>query len=158
MMAVCILSGLICTLAVGVVKVVHPLPKGGLLLALSICVGICVGKLASVWLGLILVVVYAGGMLVLFCYVCCLAPSCLFSQLSLSWFFGVVIGWIMFWESITVVECCKVLPHKESWSVCLSVDHYGIIPFLGCVLCVVLLGACKMSQIEKGPLRLFRLK
>jgi len=35
-------------------------------------------------------------------------------------------------------------------------SYFGLIPGLGCVLCLVLLGVCKISQIEKGALRVFR--
>nr|QDP14171.1 NADH dehydrogenase subunit 6 [Anadara antiquata] len=155
-MAECFLKGVVCVLAVAAGGMTHPMAKGSLLLVVSLCVGVCVGKLVSVWLGLVLVVVYAGGVLVLFCYVCCLAPSCLFLPMSWWWFFGLVVGWVVFLDELLGVGWWQILPKKESWSVCLSVNHYGLIPFLGCVLCLVLMEVCKMSQIDKGPLRLFR--
>nr|UVJ66700.1 NADH dehydrogenase subunit 6 [Anadara broughtonii]UVJ66712.1 NADH dehydrogenase subunit 6 [Anadara broughtonii]UVJ66724.1 NADH dehydrogenase subunit 6 [Anadara broughtonii] len=136
----------------------HPLLKGGMLLLMSMCVGVGVGKFVSVWLGLALVLVYAGGVLVLFCYVCCLAPGFFFPLISMKWFFGLLIWWVMFMDSLTTTECWQFFSVKESWKVCLYPDHCGMVPLLGCVLCLVLLGVSKMSQIDKGPLRLFRLE
>nr|UVJ66748.1 NADH dehydrogenase subunit 6 [Anadara cornea] len=137
--------------------VLHPLLKGGILLTMSLCVGIGVGKIVSVWLGLVLVLVYAGGVLVLFCYVCCLAPGFFFPLVSSKWFFGLLFWWVLFMDSVLMTDCCQFFSVKESWKVCLYPDHCGMVPFLGCVLCLVLFGVSKMSQIEKGPLRLFRL-
>nr|YP_009114569.1 NADH dehydrogenase subunit 6 [Tegillarca granosa]AID49106.1 NADH dehydrogenase subunit 6 [Tegillarca granosa]UAJ48186.1 NADH dehydrogenase subunit 6 [Tegillarca granosa] len=157
-MGVCCLYAVISWLVVGVVGYSHPFAKGGVLLSLSICVGMCIGKMVSVWLGLVLVMVYAGGMLVLFCYICCLASSCLFPPTSAWWFLALLVGWVVWIDSVIYVRCWQSLPKKGAWKVCLSIDHYGIIPFLGCVLCLVLMGVCKMSQVEKGPLRVFRVK
>lgn len=45
----------------------------------------------------------------------------------------------------------------EPIRVCFSGSYEGVVLFLGCILCLVLFGACKIRQVEDGALRIFSL-
>nr|YP_010401070.1 NADH dehydrogenase subunit 6 [Barbatia decussata]UQT66003.1 NADH dehydrogenase subunit 6 [Barbatia decussata] len=136
----------------------HPLGKGLGLLSLSIFVGGFSGTVSSSWLGLLVVLVYAGGMLVLFCYVCCLASMCLFSVKVDGYKLGVMLvvglstglGWFGSLGFGGLVQSSF-----EGMSVCLSSSYLGVVLLFGVVLCLVLSGVCKMVYIEEGALRPF---
>lgn len=82
----------------------QPLRLGARLLGGSLGIAGMMGCFRSSWLGFLILMVYVGGILVIFSYVCCLASNCVYFRPSLFGFLA--------WMGLVVVQFVFVVSLK----------------------------------------------
>nr|YP_006665730.1 NADH dehydrogenase subunit 6 [Challia fletcheri]AEP83058.1 NADH dehydrogenase subunit 6 [Challia fletcheri] len=147
----------------------HPLWMGLILLVQTFLVSLFSGFLLSFfWFSYILFLLFLGGMLVLFMYVCGLASNemFMFDSIEVGWGVGVslLLMWAMYMyaggKSCLIVEGFDWgfnLDYKSLFLVCLvsfySYPYYMLIGMLAVYLLVGLVAVSSIVDLSDGPLR-----
>nr|AJY78507.1 NADH dehydrogenase subunit 6 [Cucullaea labiata] len=161
------MSGVVFFSVFGLVAGKQPLSLGASLLGLSLGVAGVVGCQYSSWLGFLVLIVYSGGMMIMFSYVCCLASNCFFVigrwtglVFFVNWMVMSVylVNWWLWEEGMFSGGDYSVIGNSgvlECGSFMFSDSYFGAVLSLGCILFLVMVGVVKLCQLDSGPLRPF---
>nr|QBC73173.1 NADH dehydrogenase subunit 6 [Coccocrater sp. MNHN-IM-2013-41044] len=140
----------------------HPLSVGVCVLVASMFACLVISILSYSWYGYMLFLIFWGGLLVMFAYVCASTPNALFEGnmvvvfvLSMS-----VLMATVFWKVLFAVDGMEVVEMSVPGCLSSSMGESLVYPFsmsvivgLGIILLVNLLAVVKVCVFESGPLR-----
>nr|DBA44286.1 TPA_asm: NADH dehydrogenase subunit 6 [Melanodrymia brightae] len=141
----------------------HPLSLGLCIMFLSLSSCLLIGLLSHCWFGLILFLIFVGGMLVMFIYVSALSPNVYFKGMNLLFIMSVLVllTLLSFIELFFLDTLLVTDMFIESFSFMKSLNgekvvvpaYISIMLGLGVILLLNLLAVVKICYYQHGPLR-----
>uniref|UniRef100_UPI0030FF3134 NADH dehydrogenase subunit 6 n=1 Tax=Struwela camposi TaxID=2859449 RepID=UPI0030FF3134 len=135
-----------------------PLFLGLSILLYSLAISTLTAMTCSSWFGLILFIIYIGGMLVMFAYFAALSPNQMYNLPSIPLMF--LVSFIITFMYLTTLDTKYFMPSLLSSSIKMNTFLYSqeqapILIFLVILLLLALILVVKMTKHTTGPLRPF---
>lgn len=135
-----------------------PLPLGTLILLLALFSSLLIASLSSSWFGIILFLIYVGGLLVIFIYFAALCPNHFIPiKHTLTLFFTCLILLYSFLRLLLPVFTplsLTPLPAQNTTTI-FFIDNLPALLFLGLTLFLILITVVTTTKHTRGPLRPF---